>query len=207
MKSEKTDMRTYLSVDLDYWNGRSPSEAPRFFAQVLSLRLPIVVACEHHHLLSHVNKTQCDTLINVDYHSDVVDTFLAQESCPYVSDGTWVNGVLWRHRGRYEWRCPGKKCLSVHEGYCHEIGRNPFRRSELCGWRECKYRVGLGDLRWGSIVAVGVSVSPYWLEVATKQLEIIDTFGVRPWLSLDAMERERVEPIVFSGAGEPLSVA
>lgn len=156
-------MRAYLSIDLDYWcKFTTPHSARAFFQRVWKLRLPIMVALHHHHLLDDINKRaqDLDTVINVDFHSDIADDI--RDTAMELNEGTWANFVHFRGDGTFIWRYPEEECLDDRHGYCHE-GVNPFDEPSVAGWKRARKMQGLARMPWKSIEAVGVCLSPYWL--------------------------------------------
>ena len=64
-------MKSYLSVDLDFWSDyKNDTANTNFFKKVCGLGIPIRVVDSHEKLLKHINSVQADMLYNVDYHSD-----------------------------------------------------------------------------------------------------------------------------------------
>ena len=163
-------MRVYLSIDLDYWNGRKFPE--QYFDDVLSLEKPTIVVQQHHYLLEHVKKHQkeFDTLVNIDWHSDIADRIDGKrkfsKQCP-LNCGTWLNYINGKNK-RYIWSYPDKVCVSGEwqSGYCHIKDRNPFtyeNHYEICRWSVIEQRY-----RWfpslDDVIAVGISISPGWAD-------------------------------------------
>lgn len=173
-------MNAYLSIDLDYWSHeRNPNFAKRFFRRLLrNFGRPIMVAFHHHHLLAHVNRRGrgLDTLINIDYHSD-----LASGPDGEFTEANWVNYVNFREKGTFIWRYPSGKCLSSHTGYCH-FGDNPFV-SDCSGWARVKMRHGLARIPWDCIREVGVCLSPSWLNDNQCGVSFpVEVFNLFNWL-------------------------
>src|SRR3972149_3365011 len=114
-------MKIYLSIDLDYWrHARERRYVLDFFRKVKALRLPVLVAFYHHHLIDDIND-RCqwlDRIINVDYHSDIVDGTFGDDDFRF-NEGSWANFIHFRCDGTFEWRYPKLRCLSTGEGYCH----------------------------------------------------------------------------------------
>jgi hypothetical protein len=186
-------MRVYLSIDLDYWcQGKDP--AP-FFRRVFKLGLPIFVAPFHDQLLSHIDQSSCDTLINVDYHSDLAD-FPLGENRDLIDEGTWGCFVRWRATGRFIWRHPSK----VHrtDGYCH-ITNNPFDDPSQAGWRSTEMKEGLVGIPWKQVEAVGVSLSTNWLEEAPVE-PIVSRLGINRWMRMSLWDQRRyATPFSYAG--------
>ena len=181
-------MRTYLSIDLDYW--RTSGTPDRFFRRVFNLGLPIFVCPFHEQLLPRINQSGCDRLINVDAHADIVD-----DPCP-LEEGTWANFVTWRHQGAFEWRYRSEDDLA--EGYCHGY-ENPFQ-VDCCGWKRVTLKCGLGGIPWKAISSVGVCLSTAWLEDAPVG-KIVDRLGITRWTRMNLVEqRLHAEPFFYTAA-------
>jgi hypothetical protein len=148
-----------------------------------------MTALHHHHLLEDINKRaeQLDTVINVDWHSDISDDI---RSDPLeLSEGTWANFIHFRCDGTFIWRYPDEKCLDASVGYCHEAV-NPFEEPSIAGWKRTRKIQGLARIPWDSICAVGVCLSPFWLGSGKwavvyplAALELFDWLG--RWLVYD----------------------
>jgi len=136
-----------------------------------------MVAVHHHHLLDYVNNRGrgFNTLINVDFHSDLSDDQPGE-----LSEANWVNFVNFREKGSYIWRYPDGYCLSSHTGYCHS-GTNPFD-CNLTGWASVQMRHGLARIPWDSIREVGICLSPGWLNGNQAAVHYpIETLGLFDW--------------------------
>lgn len=193
-------MNVYLSIDLDFWcRETTPHAATRFFRRLLShFGRPIMVALHHHHLVDHINGVKgLDTVINLDFHSDLVDEL---GDTLTLKEGNWVNFINFQNfrfkQGTYIWRYPDKKCLDQDTGYCH-IMDNPFAqglREERCtSWAHVKKKKGLARIPWDSIREVGVCLSPEWLHGNQKAvvypIEIFDLYGwAGRWWALDNLK-------------------
>jgi len=172
-------MNAFLSIDLDYWSRDSlPHAATRFFRRLYRrFGRKIMVAVHHHHLLDYVNNRGrgFNTLINVDFHSDLSDDQPGE-----LSEANWVNFVNFREKGSYIWRYPDGYCLSSHTGYCHS-GTNPFD-CNLTGWASVQMRHGLARIPWDSIREVGICLSPGWLNGNQAAVHYpIETLGLFDW--------------------------
>lgn len=169
----------YLSVDLDYWRAdESPAHCREFFDHVFGLHLPMLVAVTHHHLIDDIDASGCDELYNVDWHSDLCEEFGATDN---LNEGTWGAHVIWRERGRFEWRYPRDACLSNRSGggYTHE-DENPFTDPKCTKWRKTKLRKGTKAIPWRKVTRIGVSLSPHWvgplriIEFPLRRLRVLD---------------------------------
>jgi hypothetical protein len=175
-------MNVYLSVDLDYWCRSRKQQCNAFFERVYALDLPIHVACEHHHLIDTM-EGDFDTLINVDWHSDLCETPDEGWVPEDLNEGTWGNFVSWRERGTFIWRYPSAACLTTGIGYCHDKD-NPFEKP-VSGWRTVRKRRGTAGIPWESIKAVGVCLSPSWIGPEAVIQDQINRLGMQDWLELD----------------------
>jgi len=188
MIAQRNPKKIYLSIDLDYWRYHTtPESCTSFFQQVWQLKLPVHVAAYHHHLLPHVNSFDCNTLINVDYHSDLCD--LPAGRTIDFTEGTWINFVDWRFWGTFTWRFPTTRCLNGRGGYCH-VDRNPFEDASAARWDKVQKRVGLWGIPWHRVKAVGVSVSPNWIGSAQVLMEPLSRLRITRWLKDYARQDE-----------------
>lgn len=119
-------MKTFLSIDIDYWNNIEHSlnkdnplqpkvTALTDFLQELTDKarernIPISAVMNHQQMLPKVNRSEARTVINIDTHSDFVDTTVTELNC-----GTWLAYVHWRHEGNYFWI----HASSADEGECN----------------------------------------------------------------------------------------
>jgi hypothetical protein len=160
----RNKMNTYLSIDLDYWNGLRKRSIDTFFAHVFQLQLPIWIAPFHDQLLPHINQHDCDTLINVDYHSDIADfPALGRRRLP-CNEGTWANFVKWKKKGTFIWRYSHPICPTDWEGYCHNI-RNPFEDARVARWKCILNRAGLRGIPWHTVKAVACTAALRYVPV------------------------------------------
>lgn len=174
-------MNAFLSVDLDFWCEEKGETAAKCFFRRLMRRLtmPVLVALHHHHFLPYINAIGgFDTLVNLDYHSDIAEDCASFGS---PTEGTWVNYVNFRSNGTYIWRYPHAKCLDPYVGYCHDH-INPFEE-DCSGWARTRSILGSSGIPWGSIKAVGVSLSLGWLLENPKAVQYpIAALGCYEWI-------------------------
>ncbi len=180
--------QVYLSIDCDYWRTHeSPESCLRFFNRVwgvaLDKSLPIYTVLYHHHLLPHINASDCNVLVNIDYHSDLAD--IPTGHTIEFSEGTWGNFVDWRREGTFIWRYPVLDCvdtsLGCHDGYCHDQ-QNPFDDPQVARWRAAKKRLGLYGIAWDHIEAIGVCLSPNWIGRTNVIAEPLQKLRIGRWL-------------------------
>jgi hypothetical protein len=169
-KEKGFEVKVYLSVDLDFWNDKRFPQ--KYFDQLINLGKPLIIVRQHHYLLKHIRKfeNQFDTLVNIDYHSDITDRCEGKtqfsRQC-YLNCGTWVNHIKGNNK-RYIWSYPQKVCVlpKWHTGYCH-CYTNPFtcgNTYEVCRWSFVEKRY-----RWfpkmEDVIAIGISISPGWSDL------------------------------------------
>ena len=174
-------MSTYLSIDLDYWRYFNDDwHSKRFFERVLALGLPITVALHHHHLLWSINRRArgLTRVINVDYHSDITE----EDFQPFeLNEGTWANFVQRPEQMTFEWRYPSADCLDSQTGYCHTYA-NPFKKT-CTRWRRVVKKLGVARIPWSDVQAVGVCLSPGWLDRPWTVHDAVDQFKLHEWFS------------------------
>jgi hypothetical protein len=194
-------MKAYLSIDLDYWSHSTERSALHFFDRVFALNMPIWVAPFHDQLLPHIEQSDCNTLINVDFHSDLAELALPAKDMLVggLNEGTWGNYVSWKDKGKFIWRYPDHN--RIRDGYCHEYpGYDPFKNPCYAGWRATSMLQGLSSLPWRSIRAVGVCLSAYWLRGAPIQ-KITDRLQISQWRKLpERLHRRSLHPFLWVAA-------
>ncbi len=191
-------MKTFLSVDLDFWSASTERSLIGFFGHVFSLNLPIFVAPFHDQLLNHIDDHPCDQLINVDFHSDIVELAAPAEDLDLeeLGEGNWANFVTWKQTGHFVWRYPRED--RIHDGYTHSL-YNPFK-GDHSGWRSTRMVRGLGRLPWASIRAIGVCLSSNWLNGAPVR-PITERLGIGRWAMMDVWtQKAMAKPFLWSAA-------
>ena len=177
-------MSTYLSIDIDFWKKQRDLVHMKKFLEIAKGASPnILIVDSHEQLKSHVNKSGCNTLINVDYHSDIYD--IAHPHYDHTHDpyerkyncGTWVNFVNCRNKGSFTWIHPHIHDRGIQYGYCHVESRrnfmtvNPFFNPKIAEWNETYKIASLtpeDHINWNDVVAVGIAFSYAWLRHGTK---------------------------------------
>lgn len=174
----------YLTIDLDYWMDDTNEGSSKFFQKVFELECPMVVVASHEQVVRYANKTDCRTLYNVDYHSDIVNDEGFSEL--EFDEGTWGNYIKWRAEGTFIWKHPHKQC-DLKYGYCHSPmtkDYNPFVKAEYAGWKTVKKSKGLRGIPWNDITEVCICLSPTW---TTKEsvADVLRNLGRDDWLDSD----------------------
>lgn len=175
-------MKTYLSIDMDYWNGRTPAYTRRSLFSLLKRlkkkRVPMIACMNHQQMLNHVNDSNARRLINLDTHSD-----LAQPAVTMLNCGTWVSYVKWRQKGEFVW-CHRR---SISEGDCSSGTRifpnNGAINKIVSDWKKIKRtKMHLPNYRYLTThtIAAGLVLSPEYIyeELEWVFYEAIVEFGI-----------------------------
>jgi len=174
------DEMSYLTVDLDYWMLHSTERSSiLFFRKLVALNKPIVVVKDHQRLLHDVNVKwpRDDTLINVDFHSDISsEVYLLLNK--RLACSNWIDFVHQRRRGHYVWIYPSyETCFKEKHGFCDDQ-RLPFVGNRTNPWRKLSHRCGLGAIDLKRVERIGVAISPTYCEldavhtVVTRLLQV-----------------------------------
>lgn len=190
---------SYLSVDLDYWIlERDDASSLRFFERIFWSDVQIDFVESHEELLEFVNLKNYGKLINVDWHSDLVEA-----SCSHLEleEGSWVNYVDWKASGAYEWIYPCDVRWSFSSGNCYHK-EDPFRDG-LCDWGSVSRSPNL-EIDFGEVERVGVSFSPNWVNVLSVQ-RVLKELMSRDDQVKTVLQRY-VEALVNDNSEKPLHV-
>jgi hypothetical protein len=193
-------MKTYLSIDIDYWREHTPwiafQDMDRFFLKVIDLKAPIYIVNNHHKILRDVNRRKFDTLINMDFHSDIT-CYIDRDGGVYeyyqmpqkqsikgdLNCGTWVNFVKNRTEGEFIWIYPKYECLE-DDGRCEDIeGFWDSPQSKYHNWAKITCQKGWSEyIPWGTVKAVGIALSSPWL---FEELEVYFMLSIFPKLACE----------------------
>lgn len=98
-------MRTFLSIDIDFWNESGKDCVDLMLENLNSVYkicrtngIPLSAVANHNQMLSLVNDSKTNQLINIDYHSDLATNNVENLNC-----GTWVSYVKNRRNSKYKW--------------------------------------------------------------------------------------------------------
>jgi len=174
-------MSIYYSIDLDFWQPAREFDS-RFFRRLFSSGLPISVVVHHHHLLPHVNNHKFHTLLNLDFHSDVVlrstdyisaiqdPTQELPEQCARtaLNCGNWLTYVNNDRARNLVWSYPVDDCVDTNNyfnGWTHDHAEaNPFTVTDSdvsVGWEHITAEPRLFP-RLRDVSAIGIAISPKW---------------------------------------------
>ena len=191
-------MRTYLSIDCDYFSvsDKEPKESALVLLDILNiLQLPVYVTVGHDLHPFDVNRHKVSRIINVDHHSDChfsasqeiewlwgtqqssplhvwLDAFREQtDSVDYLSEANWTHYCLLHGKNQKveHWhQTPDKR---VPETYKDE---SLFLIGGKAAYHSLNIKQGdlvrrITDMK-KDIVAVGIAISPSWCERYTDKL-------------------------------------
>jgi hypothetical protein len=118
-------MKTYLSIDLDFFNNNKDHNYSRHIldltlSRAQKFKIPVIAVMNHQQLLPQVDRHFKDNncrLINVDWHSDICQTKdLSELNC-----GTWISYVKKRKLCEFLWLHPAHdNGYKVEMGCCHD---------------------------------------------------------------------------------------
>jgi len=156
-------MKTYLSIDIDYWNVFSGTEQlekdiPRIINFANKNYIPIHVVMNHQQLLKFVNISVARKLVNIDQHSDIV-------ASPRMLDcGTWVSYVNWRKEGEYLW-VRSYKTLGDVNTWQNKLSHKKNQWKWGCDWKSAERTIykhaslALSHLN-KNVAGIGICLSP-----------------------------------------------
>jgi hypothetical protein len=170
-------MRTYLSIDLDYWH--ECRKAISFLSKVAQLDVPMIIVSHHDMLVDHINKSGCRHLINVDYHDDIVG-YNKDGTLISLEEGSWVSHVRWAGSGVYEWRHPHHSHISrLINGVCDDLLETNTHNNHP--WKEVIIKRGLDAIPLEQVRLVGFCVSVDWWRGKTAELSrLLLWMGIEP---------------------------
>lgn len=175
-------MKTFVSIDIDFWNGLSPEhlerKLSRIVQKVMRQNIPITAVMNHQQMIHTVNRSGALQLKNVDLHSDLTDTTVNYFEC-----GSWVAYVEWRKKGKYIWYHRHR----VSDGECN--GFNPIFSShsikkELTDWgklsRRRVYQLPSFNSLFENCVGVSLCLSPEYSDYNFKPIfmKIVKKFKI-----------------------------
>ena len=156
-------MRTYLSIDLDFWNDLNAADIT--LSRLLLRRgdIPAIAVMNHQQLLQSINRSGADFLVNVDEHSDLTNTDVNIFTC-----GTWVSYVKWRTQGQYLWV---RNQQGTNHGNCNHgqkswnTGSDWYSTNTIFATQEVDLRQYLKDC-----VGIGLCLSPSFCVFGAEDL-------------------------------------
>lgn len=166
-----THMKTYLSIDLDYWLSEPYVEYTQSLTRVLkSVRhvQDIIIVEDHHEILDHVNRLVPDKILHIDYHQDIAFPRYAGDTVD-LQCGTFLYFVENRERIDFEWWYPRKECAERSgTGWCCDYKHPRSNKARIFATQ--RQRLGLPtSAELARVSAVGFSISRDWCN------EFVDT--------------------------------
>lgn len=165
---------SYLSIDLDYFNGCNPefveSTLDRILRGVRRRGLPLVAVMNHQQLLPHIDQHPAEILWNFDQHADMAPKTIDRLDC-----GSWVAYVRWRKKSAYIW---------VRNSFDPRHGINGSDCFEHSDWQVVQSITSVEAPGWSDLlaraVAVGVCLSPAYAdpELEAPLRAVLARYGV-----------------------------
>lgn len=164
-------MKTYLSVDLDFFNSRKNMELElvRLCYDIRNRvsNKDILLVETHEDLLDHCAETKPDLLVNIDEHSDLTENS-AFDKDGHIHCGNWVN---FSEAKTYAWLVPNKEVVNG-PGRCDKTKYFFTKRgAHLRNVKEVEIWHGLKKIPWDTVDRVGIALS-----VAYTRLNVLRFF-------------------------------
>ena len=192
-------MSTFISLDLDYFgithlathyysdlnlDQNTSKYITNFINKLMMMPVPKIVVNSHEDILKLLNKKKYDTIINIDYHSDLVVEPEYEDDLTYASiplllnEGTWANYYIYRETTNYEWWMPSrKKCYYKGKGLCgYGRGITSEWHPTKMGYKKVISKHSIQKLP-ANIDGVGFCISPNWYPKKEVQF-IFDRFPI-----------------------------
>ena len=160
-------MKKFLSIDLDFWNLYGTNGLLEFLVKVKNSNKPIKLADSHEELLSFINKDKYDSIINVDYHSDIANND-GNKVCE-LNCGTWANHL--KYRNSFLWVHPFR--VDFEDSLCHSPQTDkfsPFVHPDIAGYSNVT-KLGVRRIpSWifNDVTSIGIAISYEWLSSHMK---------------------------------------
>jgi hypothetical protein len=156
-------MKTYVSVDLDYWGmtERCIGSAIRFLNRIQRLNLPIYVVRSHEKILPHLNQFKVDRIYQIDYHNDIVKEPVSPSE---LDEGTWANFYEYKNDCVFEWRYPDVQgCFLDGWGRCDWVySKDDPWEPQLMGYKKIIRKQGLSNVDLSDVAGVSMAISRQW---------------------------------------------
>lgn len=166
-------MKTFLSIDLDYFNSTSVSYTLSFFRRLKSF--PFFCTVYHDQFITKVNELNPDVIINVDYHDDLafMKGIVGNESYLDVHkklknlklmEGTWLGCINNTKNKELIWYTK-----TVAKGRCDDL--YDCWNTALLYRKQSIIIEDLPEIDFSSVDCIGVTISPNY-----TYKHIINTF-------------------------------
>lgn len=179
-------MRTYISIDLDYWLCSTneyiysekdyPEHAKiKSLFKLLKLLRPIknkIIVEEHHELLPHIDDANPDRIIHIDFHQDIAfpyrgkDEWINKSRALTLSCGSFFYWVNKRREIDFEWWYPHLYCADYKEGagLCMDRYHQPHKRNNFIFKNQIRRKGLPKNIDLNNIFGVGIAISREWCD-------------------------------------------
>lgn len=184
-------MKSYLSIDLDYWFCKYPTEHCNTI-KLLNLLCYFrhkdkncLIVDEHHNLLDHINESDTDNIIHIDYHQDLC--WYEENSNPKVECGNFFWFVDGKENKKFKWFYPDTdECIKNAMGLCMDPSYKPLSKKNFIFNNQTR-KCGLPTKQeLETVTDIGISFSLDYLNIEGRMVDFINTvtcingvFGLR----------------------------
>ena len=152
-------MKTYLSIDLDYWFANGDGDINDLYRMLYTISdRPSIIVDEHHHIKEHIDSFDVDRIIHIDYHQDIV--YPVNGSHFKIDCGNFFFFLKNRRDIDYEWYYPDIRCRT--EGLCIDERYKPYSKKNFV-FKSQTRKKGLPTLKsLKDVVAIGIACSYFY---------------------------------------------
>lgn len=170
---KRGDMKdTYLSIDLDFWDcvtwdhWKSESfliDLSKFrcsvFEKIRNYQIPVEWFQDHHHMLANIIKTNCEHIINMDFHSDLT----GDGPLDVLNEGNVFDHIIDSANKTFTWLYPYKDLGRRNSvGRCDHTGADAFLKKNWI-YKKQQRTVDRSVIPWDRIKRIGICLSPDWV--------------------------------------------
>ena len=186
----------FLSIDLDYWDCISWDNYTNYkplikrnllFNYLIKNNIPVSIYLTHDKMLRQINESKCETIINIDFHSDLTSIEFRGD----LSEGNIFSYVSNRKNKTYIWLMPYYRVgILDGDGRCD----NPRYEGNVFLERNWVYKKQIKTtnpniLKLEKIKEVGVCISPDWINDSRSFLmDVIYPLSnnkIKQWINKD----------------------
>lgn len=197
---------TFLSIDLDYWdciydfrrNKKFSINRYDLFKEIYNRKIPFQVYFNHDEMVDQINESKCNKIINIDFHSDLVDKkdFIL---CG-LNEGTVFNAIHDFEEKEYIWLMPYRKVGIVNElGRCDQDNYN----EENCWIKEnfiYKNQIKSAGSKWlklDDVKEIGICFSQNWVTKETYNFILNNFITDEKWKHIIEKINNEKKPIIL----------
>lgn len=176
-------MKTYCSIDLDYWLGpdhlytnheRPPIDSFVSLMQKLGSVTDRRLVDQHQFLLPHIEHTDSELILHIDYHQDIAFPTAHFKTVAF-NEGTFYYFLSNRETKEFVWYYPDK--ISLEQGLCVLKQDQPFSKKNQI-FRSQTHKKGLPtDKLLKTVTSWGLAVSRDYLCKETDKNFLTDLLG------------------------------